>query len=269
MYLRETMPFSPRPTVIKLGGALLDEPSRLEPFWPAVAAMTDTAPVVIVHGGGPQATALARRLGHEPTIIAGRRVTSDLDLRIVHWTMCGALNTELVAHAILYGIRAVGFSAISGSILRVRRRPPRTIGGQEIDFGWVGDVDRVDPELIHLLLDHGYTPIVAPLGIDEAGQTYNVNADTVSQAVATAIGAGTYVLVTESGGVRRDAADPSSRLAVVDEAMYREGAAEGWIRDGMLVKLKVALEALRAGIDEVYITSPDDVEDRTRGTRVM
>ena len=263
------MNHSSRPAVIKLGGALLSDPAVLESFWPAVSMLSKTMPVVIVHGGGPQATEMARRLGHEPTIVEGRRVTTDLDLSIVHWTMCGQLNTQLVARALAGGIRAVGFSTINGATLRVNRRPPWNVGGRQIDFGWVGDVASVDPTLINTLLARGYTPILAPLGIDAEGNTYNVNADTVSQSIATAIDASSYLLITESGGVRRTPSDPSSRLAVIDQTMFRAGYTEGWIRDGMLVKLKVAFEARNAGIDEVVITSPDDILLRKKGTQIV
>lgn len=258
-----------KPAVIKLGGALLKKPSSLLKFWPAVKSLSETTPVVIVHGGGPQATAMAHRLGHEPTIVEGRRVTTDLDLSIVHWTMCGELNSQLVAQALSHDILGVGFSTIGGSVLKVDRRPPWTIQDREIDFGWVGDVKKVNPDLLHILLRHGYTPILSPLGIDEKGQTYNVNADTVSQSIASALGASLYVLVTESGGVRRNADDPASRLAVIDRSMYATGKDEGWIRDGMIVKLKTAFEASAAGVEEVVITAPDDIATRKKGTQII
>ena len=256
-------------SVIKLGGALLANPATLSSFWPAVAAMKESSGVVIMHGGGPQATAMARRLGHEPTIFQGRRVTSDLDLSIVHWTMCGELNTQLVSQALTQGVHAVGISTISGETLSVYRRPPWEIAGKQVDFGWVGDVKRVNPTLIELLLSQGYTPIVAPLGIDENGQTYNVNADTASMSIAVAIGARSYLLVTESGGVRRDARDPESLLRTIDETAFEKGKQHGWIQGGMLVKLNVAFEALKSGIKEVYITSPDDIESLISGTKIV
>jgi acetylglutamate kinase len=256
------------PAIIKIGGALLADPGHLEAFWPSLKELSRAMPVVIVHGGGPQATAMARRLGHEPRIVEGRRVTSDLDLSIVHWTMCGELNTLLTAQALRYGLRAAGLSGIDGRTVQVHRRPPWRIAGETVDFGWVGDVETIDTNLIESLLASGYVPIVAPLGIDDSGQTYNVNADTVAQSIAVALQARAFFLVTESGGVRRYADDPISLMPVIDAATFELGAEEGWIKDGMLVKLKVAFEARKAGIDDVYILRPDDLHSRTQGTRI-
>lgn len=241
----------------------------LDAFWPALKQLTSTGPVVLVHGGGPQATAMARRLGHEPTIVNGRRVTSDLDLSIVHWTLCGALNKQLVAKAQQQGINAAGISGIDGGILKVHKRPPWHIDGRSVDFGWVGDVDSVDPGLLTSMLDNDFTPIVAPLGIDAHGHTYNVNADTVAHAIAVALRAKAFLLVTESGGVRRNAQDATSRIEQMDERTYDAGASAGWIKDGMLVKLKMAFEALDSGIKQVFILSPDDIVRRSQGTEIV
>lgn len=258
-----------RTTVIKIGGALLKAPEILSPFWPALQALAARERVVIIHGGGPQSTAMARRLGHEPTIINGRRVTTDIDLSILQWTVCGELNAYLVAEAFKHDLPAVGLRGIDGGTLRVHRRPPWTIDGREVDFGWVGDVDSVDPRLLQTLIGKGMLPFVAPLGIDTAGQTYNVNADTVAHAVAVALKADALLLVTESGGVRRAATDPATRIPSMHLGMFEQGKAEGWIKDGMLVKLKMAFEARAAGIADVFILPPSDIFARTAGTAVV
>ena len=257
------------PIVVKIGGALVDQPPVLRSFWKAVRALRETAPVVVVHGGGPQATALARRLGHEPTIVHGRRVTSDLDLQIVQWTLRGSLNAGLVASASEQGVRAVGLSGADGGLLRVTHRPPWQIDGQTVDFGWVGDVQSVDSAPLDALMTAGFVPVVAPLGLDTAGQLYNVNADTVAQAIAQALGAQQLLLVTESGGLRQSADDPTSHLAHCDDATFDAGTAAGWIHGGMRVKLQVAFEALRCGIAEVFICAPDDLLTRRLATQIV
>ena len=137
-----------------------------------------------------------------------------------------------------------------------------------MDFGWVGDVQEVNPSLLHTVISNHMVPFVAPLGIDDEGQTYNVNADTIAHSIAVALNAGALLLVTDSGGVRKDAADPQSHLAQIDSHLFEQGKAEGWIKDGMLVKLKMAFEALQAGIDKVFILSPDDIYTRARGTEI-
>jgi acetylglutamate kinase len=257
------------PVVVKIGGALLEAPDSLEAFWTALSTLRQQAPVVLVHGGGPQATALAQQLGHTPHIVQGRRVTTALDLQILQWTLRGELNLRLVAAALRHGLPAVGLAAADGGMLRVKRRPQWTIEGKTVDFGFVGDVEQVDPTLLHHLLSGGYMPVVAPLGMDLAGQLYNVNADTVACTLAGALQANTFLLVTETGGVRRNPSDPNSLLSYCDMATFEAGVQAGWISGGMRVKLEVAFQALQTGIPEVYILSPQDLVQRQQATRVI
>jgi acetylglutamate kinase len=256
------------PTVIKLGGALLDDAATLDLVWQQVALLRQRGEdVVVVHGGGPQATRLATRLGHTPRIVHGRRVTTDLDLDIALWTFRGSLNTALVAAASRAGVRAAGVSGVDGATLQVHRRPPRQIDGESVDFGWVGDVDGVDTSLLEALLASGFVPVVAPLGIDASGEVYNVNADTVAVAIAGALSAHRLLFVAASGGLRRDQHDPATRLATCDAALLATGLAEGWITDGMRVKVETALAAA-ATIPNVAILPPAGIGDPASGTRV-
>ena len=259
----------PPPIVIKIGGAVLETPDGLETFWRQVKVLHETAPVVIVHGGGKQATELAHRLGHEPRIVHGRRVTTDLDLEIVQWALRGSINTGLVAQAARHGLRAVGLSGADGGLLSVSKRPPWQIDGEAVDFGWVGEVERVDTQVLDDLLKGGFVPIVAPLGIDTEGRLYNVNADTVAHALATALTASQLLLVTASGGVRKSIDEAGSHLPHCDKETFDHGLAAGWIAGGMRVKLHVAFEALSAGIAEVFILAPDDLLARAYATRVV
>lgn len=255
-----------RPTVVKVGGAVLADDDATDALWQGLAQLREEGPVVLVHGGGPQATAVAERLGHEPRKVQGRRVTTDLDLEVAQWALRGALSTRLVAEAHGRGLRAVGLSGADGGLLRVRKRPPWTVNGDTIDFGWVGDVEGVKPRLLRTLLNGGFVPVVAPLGIDEAGQVYNVNADTVAAAFAGALRAQRLLLVTEAGGVN----DPDgARLSRCSAATFEKGAEAGWIRGGMRVKLTTALKALDDGVGEAFILAPDDLAARAEATRVL
>lgn len=257
-----------RPIVVKIGGALLETPAALAAFWKGIASLHPQTSVVVVHGGGPQATALAERLGHQPRILQGRRITTALDLQILQWTLRGELNLRLVAAALQHGLPAVGLSAADGGTLRVHRRPPWQIENETVDFGFVGDVARVEPTLIQHLMAGGYIPVVAPLGVDDTGQLYNVNADTVACALAEALQACAFLLVTETGGVRRDPNDPASLLTRCDATTFENGLRNGWISGGMRLKLEVAFQALKHGIPEVYILAPDDLLSRRQATQV-
>ena len=245
----------PSPLVVKLGGAVLQRPDAVRAVWRGLAVLG--RPAIVVHGGGPQATALARRLGHEPRIVHGRRVTTDIDLQIALWAYRGELNTRLVAAGLAEGARSVGLSGVDGGMIQVERRPPRRIGGETVDFGWVGDVTGADAAPLRALLAAGFVPVVAPLGVDAAGQVFNVNADTVALEVAAALQADALVLVAEVGALRRDADDPATALPSISPGAASAGQAAGWISGGMRVKLDVGFEALRRGVGTVRIAAPD------------
>ncbi len=256
-------------TVVKIGGALVSDPEALALLWRGLRALREEARVVVVHGGGPQATALAQKLGHTPRVVEGRRVTTPLDLDVIKWTIRGGLNADMVASAQAGGLDAVGLCGADGGLVLVTRRPPTEIGGEMIDFGHVGDVVRVQPRLLHNLLDGGFVPVVTSLSADAAGHLYNVNADTVASALAEALGARRFWLVTESGGVRFDAASETTHIETLDFATYQQGVAEGWIGGGMRVKVDTAFMALRLGIEDVRIVAPEDVVTGEGGTRVV
>jgi len=255
-------------TVVKISGTLLDDADALDSFWEAVRDLVEAGPLVLVHGGGKQATALAERLGHTPTVVQGRRVTTDLDLDVVQWALCGKLNTQLVATAKRYGLRAVGLSGADDGLLQVEKRPAWTIDGESVDFGWVGDVTGVDASLLDCLLAAGRIPIVAPLGIDAAGQVYNVNADTVAQNIASALGARKMLLVTGTGGVQRSPSAPAP-LPRCDAGTAASGITDGWIADGMRVKVEAALTALEEGVGEAFICAADDLRAQDHATQIV
>lgn len=261
------------PVVIKIGGALLADAETMASVWRGALKLGE--PFVLVHGGGPQATALARRLGHEPTIVAGRRVTSDLDLDIALWTLRGELNARLVASGLALGIRAVGVSALDGAMVHAHRRPPRELVAdgetepQTVDFGHVGDISGADPELLRTLLDARWTPVVAPVCVDANGALLNVNADTVAMELAVALSSPRLDLVTEAAGVRRDAADPISRILQMTAAEASAGVDSGWIAGGMRPKLEVAIGALERGVPRVRICDPIGISDSQSGTTIV
>ena len=140
-------PFS----VVKIGGALAQKPDALVDLWKGVTQLSRSHAVVVVHGAGPQMTAHARILGHEPTIVAGRRVTSDIDLRIATHVLAGEVNATVTSSAVGAGVAAVGMAALSGKTVIAKRRPPVDVDGERVDFGHVGDLESVDTALVKLL----------------------------------------------------------------------------------------------------------------------
>jgi len=241
--------------VVKIGGALVDSGDSLAVLASQIRGLARDWRVIVVHGGGPQATRMARQNGHEPTIIEGRRVTSAVDLEFILATVCGVVNCRLVAELVGAGLPAVGTSGAAARTVQVIKRLPWYVNGDFIDFGYVGDIETIDPALLRSLLHDGFVPVVASIGVDASGQLYNVNADTTAAAIAVAIEAQRFSIVTDSGGVRKD-----GRLVhYCDGSLYNSGREEGWIKDGMLVKLNAGFSAVESGVERVEIVGPDSL----------
>lgn len=217
---------------------------------------------VVVHGGGAQATDLSRRLGIEPQMVGGRRITDAATLTVMKYVVAGQLNVDAVAALEAAGVRAVGLHGASGGVIRAVKRPPRKVsGGGEglVDFGHVGDVTGFNTALLDLLGTHGYVPVLACLGAGLDGAVYNINADVVASALAAALGADALLAVTPVGAVLRDVRDPLSRLARLTATEARAAIAEGVIVGGMIPKVEEALGALAAGVAAVHIVAPGDL----------
>lgn len=261
---------SPSPVVLKLGGEVVQGPHM-----PAVAA--DVAemrrggvPVVIVHGGGLQATELQKKLGQTPTIVGGRRVTDAETLDVMKMVVAGKMNVDLCAHLVAAGVAPVGLHGASANAISAARRPPKVVtgGGPEpVDFGFVGDVIGVNGELIALLCSAGYVPVIACLGADASGGVYNINADAVANQVAIRLDARALVLVTDVPGVLRDMSDPSSRICRMTSAEGARAIDEGVVTKGMIPKIEESFAAIAAGVRAVHIVGRLARGDLARAVR--
>ncbi len=245
--------------VIKLGGEVLGKPDAVANLAMEVALLESLSiRVVLVHGGGPQATALARRLGFEPEIVAGRRVTTPEALEVAKMVVAGQLNVDLLSALRAHGVKAVGLSGVDAALVTARRRPPvavRDDDGAErtIDFGEVGDVEAVDAAVLDSLLPAGYVPVVASLAADRDGRALNVNADTVAEAIAGALKAEKLIFLTGAPGVLRDASDPSTVVAFAGPDDLAGLLASGAIRGGMRPKVEACLRAVGNGVRRTHI----------------
>jgi len=246
--------------VVKLGGDVF-EPSSLAAVAAEVhAVVTAGWRPLIVHGGGPQATALSERLGLTPHLVGGRRVTDAPTLDVMKMVVAGKLNVDLVVALRAAGVAAVGLAGSSG-VVRAVKRPPRVVAGggpAPVDFGWVGDVTGFDLTLLRALQDGGYLPVVASLGLAEGGLCLNINADVVASQLAAASGAA-LVAITRVGGVRRDKDDPATRIPRLTAAEARAAIADGTVRGGMIPKLEEAFAPLAAGVPAVHIVAPGEL----------
>jgi acetylglutamate kinase len=237
--------------VIKYGGSAMEAPHLTEGFARDVILLKFVGiNPVIVHGGGPQIDALMKRLGKVPRRVAGMRVTDEETMEIVEMVLVGRINQEIVGLINHHGGRAVGLSGKDGTLIRARRMVHRTPGGEEVDLGRVGAVEEVNPEPIRLLSQHGFIPVIAPVGVGAAGESYNINADLVAGDVAAALGAEKLIHLTDVEGIRGPGGDLISTLSQ-DEA--RRLVASGVIEGGMLPKVESALRALEAGTAKAHI----------------
>jgi acetylglutamate kinase len=245
-----------RTILVKVGGEIVkgDELHAVAADVAALVARGDR--VLVVHGGGPQATALQQKLGIEPRVVGGRRITDAATLDVMKMIVGGQVNIELCAALIAAGARPVGLHGASSLAVRGVKRPPRVVSGggpDPIDFGLVGDVVGFNEELIELLLGGGYTPVIGCLAADERGQVLNVNADIVANQAAAAFRAEHVVLVTSTAGVLKDVNDPASRLRRLTVAEARAAIADGTVTGGMIPKLEESLAVLDSGVGAVHI----------------
>jgi acetylglutamate kinase len=246
--------------VIKTGGDLLERAGVIRNLAEQVALLHQLGiRVVLVHGGGPQASALAERLGVPVRKVAGRRITDDETLQIAQMVFRGLLSTRLVSAFSAQQVPAVGLSGLDGGLLMAERRKPVLQGDEMVDYGHVGDIVRVYPELLRALLEANFVPIISPLAGGSGGEVYNVNADTVAAEIAVALKAEKLILLTSVAGVLRDPKDPASmisHLLLADVPAVLAGSAEG----GMRPKLQACAAALEKGVSRAHIISGLDPE---------
>jgi acetylglutamate kinase len=245
--------------IVKLGGEVLAEPEVLEQVTQQLALLSSLSiRLVVVHGGGPQATALSRRLGAEPRMVAGRRVTDDSALEVAKMVYAGQLNVDLLAALRAHRVQAVGLSGVDADLITAHRRPPvqvvddagRTV---RVDYGHVGDVDRVDPRILGTLVEARFVPVVASLAGGEDGEVFNVNADTVAESIAVAMRAQTLIFLTGAPGVLRDRNDPSTLVTFADPDDLAGLMASGVLSGGMRPKVEACIRAATGGVERTHI----------------
>ena len=245
--------------VVKLGGEVLADPRAVDDIAAQVSLLSSLGiRLVVVHGGGPQATALSRRMGHEPRIVAGRRVTDDDALAVAKMVYAGQLNVDLLASLRAHEAQAVGLSGVDADLITAHRRAPVKVVDdagktQTVDYGHVGDVDRVDPRVLLTLLDARFVPVVASLAGDGDGNVFNVNADTVAESLAVALRAQKLIFLTGAPGVLRDREDPSSLVAFADPDDLASLLASGAVSGGMRPKVEACIRAATGGVERTHI----------------
>ena len=251
-------------TLVKVGGAVVEDDARLDALMAAFASIDGRK--VLVHGGGRRATAIASRLGVETQMVGGRRITDQAMLEVVTMVYGGLVNKNVVARLQACGVDAIGLTGADGGVILSHRRPVK-----DVDYGFVGDVERVDGDRLAHFIEEGLVPVLAPLTHDGRGQMLNTTADTIAGEAAKALAARydvTLVYCFEKPGVLADPDDDASLIPVITRQDFERLAADGTVSGGMLPKLENAFSAISAGVGRVNITLSTAIDGR-HGTMIL
>ncbi|MBP2655374.1 MAG: argB [Firmicutes bacterium] len=259
--LIETLPyiqkFVGKTVVIKYGGnAMVNNELKRSVIQDIILMKYIGLRPVVVHGGGPEITAMLKQMGKQSSFVSGLRVTDAETVAVAEMVLVGKINTEIVGLLNQYGAKAVGLHGKDASLLIAAKHLAKVHDdGQvkEVDIGFVGDVVKVNPDIIYTLLNADYIPVIAPIGVGDSGESYNINADYVAGDVAGALGAEKLVLLTDVEGIYRDYSDKSTFISTLTFAEAKTMIREGSIDGGMIPKVEACIRALAGGAVKTHI----------------
>ena len=262
--LREALPyirrFKGKTFIVKFSGKVTEDKDNLSSLAEELALLHQVGiRVCVIHGGGKQLNELAAKLGVAQTVIDGRRVTNDETLELAKMTFAGIINTNILAALRQRGVEAVGLSGVDGNIVHAERRPPREIlnkaTGQreQIDFGHVGDVLKINDRLLQVLLDQDYLPVVSSLGADDEGRVFNINADTIAAEIAVHLQAEKLILLSDVDGIYLTPGQAGSKLSRLTANQAEQLITDGTATGGMIPKLQNIISLLRRGVGSAHI----------------
>lgn len=253
-YIQE---FYGKTIVIKYGGNAMVSDTLKEKVMQDIALMkyVGIRPVV-VHGGGPEITEFLHKVGKESNFVSGLRVTDEETVEIAEMVLDGKINSEIVNILNRRGVKAVGLSGKDAGLIEAKKKLATVYEGEskrKVDIGYVGEVAKVDNGILLDLLNNGYVPIIAPIGVGEDGESYNINADYVAAEIAGALRAEKFLLLTDIEGVYRDFNDKSSFISSLTATEAKAYIKDGVIAGGMIPKVEACLKALSAGANKTHI----------------
>jgi acetylglutamate kinase len=249
-YIRE---FYGSKVVIKIGGHALIDESIMDKITQDLVLLrfVGICPVV-VHGGGPEITRLMERLGKKPKFIGGLRITDDETMEIARMVLVGSVNERIVSFIGKHGGKGIGLSGNDGTLIVAKKKQKQTVGiegeEREVDLGWVGEIEAINAEIINITSDRGYIPVISPVAVDNAGNSLNVNADSVAGEIAYTIKAKKLILLTDVPGVLRNPADPTTLISRATPVEIKELIAANIIGEGMIPKVEASLKAASGNV---------------------
>ncbi len=247
-----------RTFVLKVGGAICADSKSLRDVAVQIGVLREFGiRIVLVHGGGPQTTRLADKLGIPTNFVEGRRITCERTLDVAVMTMGGAVNTSILSAFLAENVPAVGLTGLDAGLIRAVRRPVQTkeVNGESvtIDYGLVGDVVGVNSKILETLLAAQFIPVISSLSADETGQVLNINADTIAATLAKHLRAAKLIFLTDTPGLLENKNDPSSLISYTDVQGISEFRSRGVIDSGMLPKVNSSVDALENGVERVHM----------------
>ncbi|MBQ7704193.1 MAG: acetylglutamate kinase [Selenomonadaceae bacterium] len=253
-YIQE---FYGKTVVVKYGGNAMINDELKEKVMQDIALMKYTGiNVVIVHGGGPEITGFLKKLGKETSFVSGLRVTDEETVEIAEMVLAGKINSEIVMLLNRRGVRAVGISGKDADLIHAEKKLATVYEQGEktkVDIGYVGKTKKIDIRIVKDLISSGYVPVIAPIGVGEDGESYNINADYVAADIAGALKAEKLLLLTDTEGVYKDFNDKSSFISSLSASEAREYIKSGVIVGGMVPKVEACLRALQSGTGKAHI----------------
>ncbi|NYT19276.1 MAG: acetylglutamate kinase [Methanosarcinales archaeon] len=244
--------------VIKVGGHAMVNPSVMNDIMQDVVLLRFVGiHPVIVHGGGPEITEKMERMGKKPEFVGGLRITDDETMEIARMVLVGNINTKIVSLIGKHGGKGVGLSGKDGKMIMARKKATQRIMIEnvehDVDLGWVGETEIINPELINIVTANDYIPVISPIAMDAEGNALNINADTVAGDLADALHAKKLILMTDVPGVLRDRSDRSSRISRIRVDEVESLIEEGIISGGMIPKMRSARASVLGGVERVHI----------------
>ncbi len=252
--------FKDQKIVIKYGGhAMLDKNAKEWTAQDVILLNYVGMNPIIIHGGGPEITDAMKKIGKEPTFVRGLRVTDEETLEIVKMVMVGKINTDIVSNISKHGVRAIGISGNDGQLLIAKKKAPQWLVDSktgekfEVDLGLVGEAEKINPEIIDILVSKGYIPVISPIGIDIHGKSLNLNADTVAGEIAASLKAKKLIILTDTKGVLKDPNDPDTIIKEMTSDEAKNMIERGLVTEGMIPKLEACILATESGVEKAHI----------------
>lgn len=251
--------FHNKKIMIKYGGhAMIDEQAMSSTARDTVLLKYVGMQPLVVHGGGPEISRSMDKMGKAPKFVGGLRVTDSETMEIVKMVLVGKINTEIVSKIGLHGGKSIGISGKDDFLIQSSKRDPTKIRQEngeilEVDLGYVGKIDKINSDIVDVLTQENYIPVISPIGIDNQGNTLNLNADTVAGSIASEINAEKLIVLTDVPGIMTDPDDPDSIIRRIHVDELKELVKEGIITGGMIPKVETCINAVENGVKTAHI----------------